>query len=162
MSIKAMNWAWSIPLPPTLHIVLLALSDIANDIGFSFPSVGTLARLCVISERTVQRVLCKLVAGNYMSVEQRFRADGARTSNGYRLNLSMTVPPRNCHRPSDVNDTGSVTETPAAFMTGPSLCLGTCSRCVRCFAGCVSRMRRGLHLRLTQHRSPSWKWLTTQ
>jgi len=28
MSIKAMNWAWSIPLPPTLHIVLLALSDI--------------------------------------------------------------------------------------------------------------------------------------
>jgi len=92
MSIKAMNWAWSIPLPPTLHIVLLALSDIANDIGFSFPSVGTLARLCVISERTVQRVLCKLVAGNYMSVEQRFRADGARTSNGYRLNLSMTVP----------------------------------------------------------------------
>ena len=57
MSLKVMHWAWSLALPPTPKIVLLALADEANDNGYTFPSVAYLARKCSLGDRTVQRVL---------------------------------------------------------------------------------------------------------
>ena len=38
MSLKVMHWAWSLGLPPTPKIVLLALADEANDDGYTSPA----------------------------------------------------------------------------------------------------------------------------
>ena len=123
MSLKVMHWAWSLALPPTLKIVLLALADEANDGGYTFPSVAYLARKCSLGDRTVQRVLRKLTSDRYVCVEHRFRHDRARTSNGYRLMING--PPSICHRPPDSGDTGVVTS-------------GTGDRCQPCHRGGVN------------------------
>lgn len=112
MSVRALNWAWLIQLPPTPHVVLLALADIADNRGFCYPSVPTLAELCVLDVRTVQRVLRKLVAGGYMRIEQRFRPDGSRTSNGYLLNLDMQPPPGKLSPAPGSGVTGEVASAP--------------------------------------------------
>ena len=96
MSVKVMNWASSIVLPPAPKLVLMALADEANDDGFCFLSVAHLAVKCRLNERTVQRVLLKLVADRYVSIEDRFGGDHARTRNGYRLTFGR--PPASCHR----------------------------------------------------------------
>jgi len=123
MSLKVMHWAWSLALPPTPKIVLLALADEANDDGYTFPSVAYLARKCSLGDRTVQRVLRKLARDRYVCVEHRFRRDRARTSNGYRL--AINDPPSNCHPPPGNGDTGVVTS-----VTG--------GRCQPCHQGGVS------------------------
>lgn len=95
MSLKAMHWAWAIRLAPAPKLVLMALADEADDRGFCFPSVRRLAGKCSITERSVQRIMRVLVARAYVSVEQRFRKDRARSSNGYHL--SLDGPPTFCH-----------------------------------------------------------------
>lgn len=118
MSIKAMNWAWETPLPPTPKLVLMKLADEANDDYFCFPGIPHVAAKSSVSERTAQRILQDLTRDGYISVEQRFRKDGARTSNGYRLRVGW-YPPSNCHRPPEVGDTGpvtSVTGGPRCFL----------------------------------------------
>jgi hypothetical protein len=123
MSLKVMHWAWSLALPPTPKIILLALADEANDDGYTFPSVAYLARKCSLGDRTVQRVLRKLTHDRYVCVEHRFRRDRARTSNGYRL--MTNGPPSNCHRPPDSGAAGVVT-----LVTG--------DRCQPCHRGGVN------------------------
>jgi hypothetical protein len=113
VSIKAMNWAWSISLAPTPKIVLLALCDIADDSGFCYPSIHTLATKCTLDERTVQRVIRKLTDEHFLAVEERFRRDGARTSNGYRISLAPT--PAICHPLPIADATGRL----AAVTGGP-------------------------------------------
>ncbi|HEY1461667.1 MAG TPA: helix-turn-helix domain-containing protein [Casimicrobiaceae bacterium] len=102
-----MHWAWSMPLSPAPKLVLMALADEADDQGYCFPGVPHLAAKCSIGERTVQRILRRLARDHYVSIEQRFRKDRARTSNGYRLAVSR--PPSNWHRPLDSSVTGPAT-----------------------------------------------------
>ena len=80
-----MNWAWSIKLPPTAKLVLLSLADIADDSGACWPSHPTLAAKCTLTSRTVRRVLIQLRAQELVFVEPRFKSNGSRTSNRYRL-----------------------------------------------------------------------------
>ena len=80
-----MTWAWTVPLPPTPKLVLMALSDEADDRGYCFPSQRRLAEKCSITERSVRRMLALLVELERIGVEQRFKKDGGRTSNGYRI-----------------------------------------------------------------------------
>ena len=105
-----MHWAWAIRLSPAPKLVLMALADEANDGGFCFPSVAHLAQKCSIGERTVQRILRQLTQDGLVGVEQRFRKDRARTSNGYRLGVAD--PPSNWHRPGGPGDVGPVTPAP--------------------------------------------------
>jgi hypothetical protein len=112
MSLKVMHWAWSVELEPKQKLVLLALADIADDVGFCFPSVPTLATKCTLSQRTVQRVLRKLSSEELVRIKARHRHDRARTSNGYKLAIER--PPSNCHRAGDTSDTGVVTNLPGA------------------------------------------------
>ena len=67
MSIKAINWAWDAPLPPTPKLVLMKLSDAADDNDFCFPSIPHVAAKSSVSERTVQRILQDLTREGYMS-----------------------------------------------------------------------------------------------
>jgi hypothetical protein len=102
MSLKVMNWAWTIPLPPTPKLVLMALADEADDTGFCFPSQGRLARKCSISDRNVRRMIVLLVALGLMLVEERFNRNRGRTSNGYRL--LCDAPRTNGPRAADAAD----------------------------------------------------------
>lgn len=85
MSLRAMRWAWTVPLPRTPKSVLVALAYEADDSGFCFPSHRRLAMQCSMSDRTVRRMLNKIQAAGHMSIEARYRADGSQTSNRYRL-----------------------------------------------------------------------------
>lgn len=47
MSIKAMNWVWSLEdLTPAQTLVLLSLADQANDEGYCWPSRDVIASRC--------------------------------------------------------------------------------------------------------------------
>ena len=80
-----MTWAWSIALPPTSKLVLMALADIADDNGVCWPSHPVLAAKCSMTDRSVRRVLNLLQAEKLVFVERRYRTDGSQTSNRYRL-----------------------------------------------------------------------------
>ena len=101
MSLRVMTWAWSVQLPPTPKLVLMALADEADDTGFCFPSQRRLAAKCSITDRTVRRMLVELETKGYVSLEHRRRADGSRTSNGYRLK---------CADPADKLSGGAATD----------------------------------------------------
>jgi len=80
-----MTWAWSISLPPTPKLVLMALADEADDRGFCFPSIRHVASKCSMTPRSVQRLIRRLAQDRLVVIERRFTKDRARTSNGYRL-----------------------------------------------------------------------------
>ena len=80
-----MTWAWSISLPPTSKLVLMALADIADDRGICWPSHPALAAKCSLTDRTVRRVLRVLQTQDLVFIEPRFNASGSRSSNRYRL-----------------------------------------------------------------------------
>jgi hypothetical protein len=86
-----MTWAWSIALPPTSKLVLMALADIADDLGGCWPSHPTLAAKCSLTDRTLRRVLCLLQAQKLVFIQPRFKTDGSRTSNRYQL--AVDTPP---------------------------------------------------------------------
>ncbi len=100
-----MTWAWSVTLPPTSKLVLMALADIADDRGVCWPSHPTLAAKCSLTDRTVRRILVLLQAHKLVVVEPRFKATGSQTSNRYRL--AVYTPPRtNCPRGPDTRGRG--------------------------------------------------------
>ena len=90
MSIAAMNWAWQLRLKPTIKFVLMALADAADDDGYCWPSISTLANKTCMESRSVQRILKTLRENNLIQVKAQFRNDGSATSNKYKLALKMT------------------------------------------------------------------------
>ncbi len=108
-----MTWAWTVHLAPAPKLVLMALADEANDLGFCFPSHRHLAEKCDISERSVRRMIGLLAAQDHLSIQHRFSKHGGRTSNGYLLRWA---PPRpNCpggHGDSDRGDRTAVAGGP--------------------------------------------------
>lgn len=91
MSIKAMNWAWTIQLAPSEKLLLLALADCADDLGICWPGMRLISKKCNISTRTAQRTIAKLISMELLSKESRFKGNGRQTSNSYRLILSVSV-----------------------------------------------------------------------
>jgi hypothetical protein len=116
MSIAAMNWAWLIFLSPTQKLVLMSLADNADDEGVCWPSIATIARKCSISERTAQRVVAELIRKGLLYSHARYKSDGSRTSNKYKLSLVVphdklsppsvadVAPPRHAHVVPHDND----------------------------------------------------------
>ncbi len=109
-----MNWAWGLTLSPRAKLVLMSLADAADDQGVCWPSIPTVARKCCLSKRTIQRTLQDLVNGGWLQVEPRFRKDGSRTSNSYRLALEGGD---RLARAPDKGDTGPVTPVTRARVT---------------------------------------------
>ena len=71
MSIRVMTRVWDVDLPDSEKLVLLALADCANDEGFCWPSMATLARKCSKSDRTVQKAVKSLCQRGQLSREAR-------------------------------------------------------------------------------------------
>lgn len=92
LSIRALKWAWHQPLPTTEKFVLLALADVADDVGICWPSIATIAERCAMSPRTVRRALRELISVVLIQSHSRHRGDGSTTSNRYCLNLGGDDP----------------------------------------------------------------------
>lgn len=70
MSITCMNRVWACPTQSgTKKLLLLALADRADDDGFCWPGVASLAQRTGVSERQVQRMLRKLEADGEIFVK---------------------------------------------------------------------------------------------
>lgn len=91
MSVRAISWVWEhSSASGNDRLVLLAIADSAEHDGSNaWPSVRTIARKCLLSERTVQRAIRALVASGELIVEEqegggRFTASNRRP-NRYAL-----------------------------------------------------------------------------
>lgn len=83
-----MNWAWEQKLPPVPKLILMALADNADDHGYCWPKMKTIAAKCSTSERTIQRTIKTLLAAGMLKKDARFNASGRQVSNGYTLVLT--------------------------------------------------------------------------
>jgi hypothetical protein len=99
MSVRTLSAVWSYSTQKGGHLlVMLALSDFADDDGLSWASVPTIAAKSRLTDRHVQRVLRDLEAAGEIAIGQRSRGDGSATSNTYRVILAppgvkMSPPP---------------------------------------------------------------------
>ena len=74
-------------LTPRAKTVLLYLQDRANREGESWYAIGRIARDLSLSRSTVKRALADLARLGRVEVLPRYRENGGRTSNLYRLLL---------------------------------------------------------------------------
>ena len=74
-------------LTPRAKTVLLYLQDRANREGESWYAIGTIARDLSLSRSTVKRALADLARLGRVEILPRYRENGGRTSNLYRLLL---------------------------------------------------------------------------
>lgn len=87
MSIKLINAALELDLPPVKKLLLAVLADIADETGLCWPSIKRIARRTSISIRTAQRVIKELEKQGFIRIEHRFRPDHSQTSNLFHLDL---------------------------------------------------------------------------
>lgn len=104
-----MSLAWSLALPDSQKIVLLALADCANDEGHCWPSMASLAKKCSKGERTVQGVIKLLVEAGHVTRDE-VRGKGC----NYWVH-----PRRNC-TPAETAPPQGTAQTPAAAADKPS------------------------------------------
>lgn len=100
MSIKVMTWVWDhSPAAGTDLLMLLAIADQANDDGRdAWPSIKTLAQRTRLDQRTVRRVLKRLVDAGHLVI----KPGGGRRSNNYEIpmtcvNAELSTPLANGH-----------------------------------------------------------------
>lgn len=86
MSIRLMTLAWDLQLPATKKLVLLAMCDWANDSGFCFPSMATVARRTCISRRQCQRIMGELIFDALIAVVGN--QQGGVGSRRYQINMA--------------------------------------------------------------------------
>lgn len=117
-----MAYVWSNgPTDSTQRFVLLALADSASDDGGNaYPSIGTLAKKCALSDRTVIRALDGLVADGYLTRQRR-----KDTSNMYQIVLSKLVSDKMTHtnvtERHSTGDTLSLTDMTDCHGTGDTV-----------------------------------------
>lgn len=90
MSIKATNWAFSLPLELRAKFTLLAICDHADDEGTCWPSRDRVAEKTGQSRSTVQRKIKEMQDLGILVLFERFRQDGSRTTDEIRLDLTLT------------------------------------------------------------------------
>lgn len=84
-----MSWVWDEgPKDPTERFLLLAMADIADDKGLCWPSVGTVADRCCMSERNARRVIRKLELTGWVMTETQ---PGRNHSNRYTITKPDTA-----------------------------------------------------------------------
>lgn len=86
------HWLENEELEPSDRMVLVALSSFADQQGYCWPSIASIARRARFSERTVQYSLKRLLDLGAISVEERVRKEGGQASNAYWLMGFDTLP----------------------------------------------------------------------
>lgn len=88
MSIAAVSWALSLPVPPSPKLTLVAIGQYADADGCCWPKIDTLATDTSQSRATIKRRLKELEDAGLIARFARHKAEGGRTSDEIRLNLS--------------------------------------------------------------------------
>lgn len=88
MTIRAMNWAWGVDLPPAMKLVLLKLADRADDDGECWPGMKSVAKQCGVCERTLMRHIEKMESMGLLHKSKRKDESGRQMPNLYTLNLA--------------------------------------------------------------------------
>jgi DNA-binding transcriptional MocR family regulator len=90
---RLIKWAKSLNISPQLKALVRSLIDYWNISKQNpFPSIKRLAEELCVSRQTIHKYLNKLEAAGIIARKKRFRADGGRTSNTYRLLHSLHAP----------------------------------------------------------------------
>lgn len=94
MSIDAMNHVWDIPsFKGSEKLVMLCLADHADESGFCWPAINTIARKSGLSPTTVKSALKKLEAGGWLFKKNQFEKTDTgrlvRSNNHYQLPLKL-------------------------------------------------------------------------
>lgn len=85
MSIKVLNLVWGAPPCKGGDLLcLLAIADNADDNGFAYPAVSTIAKKAAMSDRGAQKCLRRLASSGLISVEA---GTGRANTNGYQINI---------------------------------------------------------------------------
>ncbi|WP_163830754.1 helix-turn-helix domain-containing protein [Spartinivicinus ruber] len=92
MSVQAIAWAFTLSnLEPNKKIVLLALADNANDQGYCWPAMDTIAEKTSLSRSTVKRHIKSLAKLGVLTKFERAAASGASTSNYFYLHVGCQI-----------------------------------------------------------------------
>jgi hypothetical protein len=120
VSYSALEWAFRQDLEAISKFALVVLADAANREGVCWPRIATIAKKMGVSTRTVQRSLRLQARRGLITIEERYRPDGSRSSNRYRLHLDRGVsvsPPTDyrdtslCHGSQGPHDTSVMSRT---------------------------------------------------
>ena len=88
MSVKIQSECWKVKIPPTQKLVLICLSEFADDSGHCFPSVDTIAKRTGLNSRSVRRAVSEL---ERLGILSRSFCTGKRTD--YIINPCHSVTP---------------------------------------------------------------------
>ncbi len=115
MSTIIMSQCWPIEgISPAQKAVLISLADQANDDGYCWPSVGTIAKRTCLSERAVQGAIKWLVSAGLLSADER-----KGTSSVYQITPAAYAPPQEM-RPADAAPRGAGNAPPPPQMLHPT------------------------------------------
>src|SRR3954466_2072764 len=88
MASRILNRIWNDhSLPPGPRLILLALSEFADEANSCYPSVQTLQRMTSFGESTVRQHLSWLEDNGYIESQRRRRQNGSQTSNRFTFLL---------------------------------------------------------------------------
>lgn len=123
MSIKLMTQIWEVgPQKQGELLVLLAISDHADDDGYAWPSMARIAKKARMLERSAQRIVRQLEADGWLTIQT---GNGRHGCNQYRINPVQETPSE-CHpvqetpRPKRQKPRPKVQETPSDVSPEPS------------------------------------------
>lgn len=85
MSVEALAWAFTVPLPPSEKLVLLALADRSGNRFDCYPSVTDVTVRTGLSDRTVRTALASLADRGVIRIERRKHPGRGWTSNLYEM-----------------------------------------------------------------------------
>lgn len=115
MSTILMSQCWPLAgMSPSQKAVLISLADQANDDGYCWPSVGTIAKRTCLSERAVQGAIKWLHSAGLLSSDER-----RGTSSVYRITPAAYAPPQEM-RPADAAPRGAGNAPPPPQMLHPT------------------------------------------
>ncbi len=87
MSVRVMAKVWdTFPGNGSELLCMLALADFANDSGFAYPAVSTLAKKVRLTRRQVQKVLRRLMEAGYLSVVGNLNGGSPKATRRYQIN----------------------------------------------------------------------------
>jgi hypothetical protein len=111
MSVYLSTAAWKAKIDnPTRKLVLLSLADQANDEGWTWPAMRTIAQRCGVAERTVREHIAMLEVHGILKREQRHDASGRQTSNLFQISIEELG--RRSHTAAPPAETGGGGATP--------------------------------------------------
>lgn len=117
MSIKIMSQIWDCgPDNKGQLLVLLALSDYANDEGIAWPAVGSIAKKSRMTDRGVQKILRQLEDLGWL---ETVLGNGRKGTNTYRINPEPETP--NTVHP-ELETPNQSAETPNRSAQNPEPC----------------------------------------